>query len=596
MINECLAVFGEMLQEKTDKLIMDTHVPKDGTYLIMKYQRGEFVLQDAPINLMLDKKSKEMQGRDYYYTDIQAWDYYSQLLEMNKRMDNAKIIHSNNYLAFFVKKENLIRKKLTKNIINDYYKILENPYLKYKDSKRKEIYQQIESQIGTPDSKYIHYIKDWVLEHIFQVEQYGVNLEEKNYLKIFFILGEKQKDLELFQKENKRYLLPNIYNKNDFNVKINGEIYGLPNNNMGMNTNKPYLENKTRKITVPYLLNSNDVLLQKNFFDYLSNMACIRYNNIYIDYDKKNITAFPDGKYPDCDFIGGYMRIKKAKTEVEIIRLEPSIIYRDKLQKNFKYLNYLQLDMDNPKIQIEGYGKKISRKRQLLDLLDDIIFSKYLINNFDTEPGALPKVDARLKQSILLGREVINNWFNKGIDIGIESILKKIAITLTLNSIAKGNELRSKHQFNFYYSLLDYYNEGGMTMTDRTEEVSNLVRNKINQKEDTSFSKDMEYYYGVGQLINYFLSLSQTKNKTLSLANPFFDCKNNSILREKLFRTYRKYNYNMGLYSSRVKRLYAMIVGYNASQTIDRDFMLYGFLSNSLVYEKNENKKESTDE
>lgn len=54
-----------------------------------------------------------------------------------------KIIHSNNYLSFFVKKENLRpdknnNVKLTEEIIDNYYDALLNPRIKYKSDKRKK--------------------------------------------------------------------------------------------------------------------------------------------------------------------------------------------------------------------------------------------------------------------------------------------------------------------------------------------------------------------------------------------------------------------------------------------------------------------------
>ncbi|MCS4473106.1 hypothetical protein JQ038_17150 [Clostridium botulinum] len=46
---------------------------------------------------------------------------------MNKPIDSNKIIHSNNYLSFFVKKESVVNGKLNEKIIDDYYEILKNP-------------------------------------------------------------------------------------------------------------------------------------------------------------------------------------------------------------------------------------------------------------------------------------------------------------------------------------------------------------------------------------------------------------------------------------------------------------------------------------
>ena len=80
-----------------------------------------------------------------------------------------------------------------------------------------------------------------------------------------------------------RYLVPNIYNSNDYNLEVEGEVYGLPNNNLGMNAKKPFLSSRTKKIEVPFLLNKEEVLLQKQFFDHLMNYAMAGKSNVYID-------------------------------------------------------------------------------------------------------------------------------------------------------------------------------------------------------------------------------------------------------------------------------------------------------------------------
>ena len=65
--------------------------------------------------------------------------------------------------------------------------------------------------------------------------------------------------------KNDRYLVPNIYNSNDYNLEMKGEVYGLPNNNLGMNAKKPFLSSRTKKIEVPFLLNKEESFFRKSF-------------------------------------------------------------------------------------------------------------------------------------------------------------------------------------------------------------------------------------------------------------------------------------------------------------------------------------------
>ena len=69
---------------------------------------------------------------------------------MNKPMDGKKVIHSNNYFSFFVKKDSILTKKLTEAIIDGYYEVLKNPLeQKYKKSKEAgKIYELFEEEEG----------------------------------------------------------------------------------------------------------------------------------------------------------------------------------------------------------------------------------------------------------------------------------------------------------------------------------------------------------------------------------------------------------------------------------------------------------------
>lgn len=69
----------------------------------------------------------------------------------------------------------------------------------------------------------------------------------KELCKSIFIYPDELKTKELYAKENERYLFPNIYNRNDFNMERNGKIVGLPNDNITLNDNKPYLKTKQEK-------------------------------------------------------------------------------------------------------------------------------------------------------------------------------------------------------------------------------------------------------------------------------------------------------------------------------------------------------------
>ena len=192
------------------------------------------------------------------------------------------MIHSNNYLAFWVKQESLENGKLDEAAIDRYFDVLRNPREKYKKPQDRKMYDYIAEQIGDIDQERLEKNRTWIKENVFRLEELNILLSGKNYLKIFF-----EGDEELYIKEEQRYVMTKIFNKNDYNLELEEKILGLPNDNLGLNSKKPYMENKTRRVPVSYLITPEEAVLQRKFFDYLMNKANAGETDLYFDTTKK---------------------------------------------------------------------------------------------------------------------------------------------------------------------------------------------------------------------------------------------------------------------------------------------------------------------
>lgn len=575
MLKDCLEVFKNKLDDK-DRLILDEYVLSDGTYVIVSPKEDRFEMLE-PINIKFDKKSKEVDRSNNYYEKLCFYEYNSYYLESNKAIKD-KNIFSNNYLTFFIKKESIYAGKITNDVIDSYFSILENPYLKYPKSKAKshEAYKNIEKELGPIDIEKLEKHKKWIKENIYELAE---KYKGKDYLKIFF-----EADNEEYIREGKRYFIPNIYNSSDYNKKIKDKILGLPNNNMGMNSKKPFLENKTRSEKVPYLIDSDEVMLQKKFFDFLLNKANLGKVNIYLN--DEEIIANENGKTLERGFNGIFLRIKKGK-ELEIQGSDIITNYRPKLMKMFNYKNILG---DSIEEKSQEFYCEFNDRKDMEKVLDTVLFSKYLINNYFNEAKDISIKDDVLKSNLLMGRDAIFNWLYKGYKNGIDKVLSKISINLIKGSIDKGNFKKAKDQFNLRWSFEEYFN-GGINMADIVYEMQINLRNKINSNDIEKITSDDEFYFAIGQLVNYLLSLSKSKNKTQSLINPFINAKSNEIIKEKLRALYLKYNYVIEQKSKRFNNLYGMILSYNPSGKVNQDMILAGYLKSSLIYEK-DNKED----
>lgn len=130
MLKDCLEVFERQMEKVRikgrgeDSLILDSYIPADGCYILVN-SKGEIICQ---VDLKFNKKTKQMEGiSERHYDKLCFFDYHSRLVSMDKPVDSKKVIHSNNYLSFWVKQENLSNGKLNEEAIDRYFDVLSNP-------------------------------------------------------------------------------------------------------------------------------------------------------------------------------------------------------------------------------------------------------------------------------------------------------------------------------------------------------------------------------------------------------------------------------------------------------------------------------------
>ena len=605
MFEECLEVFKREL-DYDNNLILDEYIPADGSYIIVDAEGKIKNYQD----IKLDKKKRgtsEAVVKGSYFKEICFYDYHSKLISMNKPID-SKVIHSNNYLSFAVKKES-ISSKLTEAIIDNYYDILKNPLeKKYKKSKEaSKIYQNFEKEYSPVNIEILEKCRSWIKQHIFSIDKLvQIDLGKKDYLKIFFevfeVNEEDNKNRELFIQEDNRYIYPNIYNKSEYIINVKKKVYedtyGLPYYGINMNRKKPFLKIKTRKTFIPYLLDMDKALLQKQFFEYLMSLAVNGKNNIYIDIKNYRIRAYSDqDERKDFSEIssGYYLRIQKGK-ELEIQVQDNIVDYQNKLLLNFYYQDFFKMNVEN----YPEYTKDIgihSKRTSVGRLINEIFFSKYLLTSYFTDASDISVKDSVLKRTIVMYRNVIFDWIYKGIDDNFELAERRFALDLIKNALINNYTLRAMTQLNLHWSFKDYFTElkqqGGEKMAEIATEIRESIKERVTSKEEVKMPiNDKEYYYAVGQLAAYFISLSKAGKKSQSMINLVINISDDRVLKERLIQLYKKYNYAIDHYNVRFKNLFAMILGYKPDAQTDRqtkdEMILFGYMDSNSIYTKKE--------
>lgn len=203
-----------------------------------------------------------------------------------------------------------------------------------------------------------------------------------------------------------------IFNKNDYNVEIDGQIYGLSNDNLGLNSKKPYLEKKTRKMTIPYLITPEEAIRQRKFFDYLMNKANAGETDIFFDYDEKKIISKKRDQMVEGDFSGYFLKIQKGK-ELEIHHQDTIVDYKYFLKKKFLYRNVIGAE------DREGKYKEYVNRQGLQEIVNEVFYSKWLTGNYFTPEDEM-SIDGELKRILIWSREAVFAWLYKGREVGMD--------------------------------------------------------------------------------------------------------------------------------------------------------------------------------
>lgn len=595
MLKECIEIFKENYNRKGERFVTDNHQPKEGTcFFVTMMSGGKWEVTEK---LEIEKAKKKSGSERDAVSAHQKWpllqrlDYAGQLLDMNKPVDPRKIIHSSHCYAFFVKKENL-GGKLTAAVLEEYYEILADPLRKYGKSRpTKALYEETEQRLGPPNQEEIRMIRRWVSENLNRLAK---DCGEKGYLKLFFVYEDEEETLKAHQRESRRYLLPNLYNSNEYNIKRDGRQLGLPNNNMGMNSKKPFLAHKTRKTEVPWLIGQEDALIQAKFFDYLSGLTARGFSMAAFSPEDGRITAYKNGDDLEASFEGYLLRIQGGKETV--------ILGFDSISASSPNFRFVWKD-------IAGAGKegRINRKppeipygalvslNQVHTLVDQVFFSGFLRGNYCTEPGDLRISDGIMKRSILGARDAAYCWFYRDDREPFAKNLNRMILPLIKNTAVQGYHNKLREQLNLLWSLRDYFSETE-EMEETMERLTEQLRRKVQGKEIWAFSDDREYFFMVGQILKYYHFLRNAARKDLSFINAFLNIKSDKTLKEKLMNATKKYAFAVETKYTRLQRTLSNVMLYSPREGVQPELILAGFAFDSLFLEKSGTGRENIEE
>lgn len=575
MIDEALEVFRKIYDKEGEELVVSKHIPKDGTYILVNIKSGKII---EKLNIFYDKKSKKIDGElNQYYGYFRAFDYYSNLVDMNKPMDPKKTIHSNQIYSFFIKKDSIRENKLTKSIIEGYKKNLLNPEEKYNSKEAKELYKNIAEKLPKIEKDIVEDIFLWIEDNVN--ENLLENDNKKDYLKIFFVEEDLDKSLEVFKNEHKRYIIPNIFNSNDYNKKIGETIYGLSNNNMGLNAKKAFLENKTRRVSTPYLVNTDEILLQYAFYNYL--LPEVKQGNYFIYFLENEI--IPRTYKEGCPNGAKYLLNASYSKDVDIKNF--NVISKNNDEEiiiNFKEILH-QKKKDTDEIE---YGNL--NREKMMNNINKIFFYNSLLGNFLLNDGDLDIKDIEVKKLLMKYRNAFYKWFYLNDEAEVKKNIRKIYLDAVMVAIGNGHFFKASQQLDFGFCLEKYF-YGKSELMEEIMNVKEVFLNHTLSEEDWEFSNDEEYFFAVGQILAYINYMRNSKAKSLNFIKQLTFVKNIDVLKEKIKKIVISYSHIFETKNKKINRTISNISLYQPKE-IRIDILLAGFTADIIFFKKREEK------
>jgi len=558
MIYDLLSVFREEYEAKGDKLILDNYELKEGIYIKVKSSGDieSYIVKRKNRELIFTDSDGGLNHTAYEW--LKERDYYSSYLNSNKSFYDKKI-HNINYLSLFMKIESFISedpKKLIKDDSIKYqYKHLCN-YKKFSKPKEKEILETFQEQLqDRVRRKDIVKKYRWIRDNIESIVTLAKEHEVKNYIKIFF-----DEPIEKYQDESNIYYAIKIFNDISFSKKIENEVFGLSDSNMGLNAKKPFLEQKTRKEKAPFLLKKEDALLAKKFFDWLKFQK-------FMDKNPLSDEFFINRDFRDKDVIIDFDHIplKISKLLEPIVIRNHLLITKGKVTLEDETIEYLNL---------------------LEDKVDEVLYNRQLKNNYYGE--VYKKLDNHFASLIYSTRDAMVNYFKKYDDRGFYVVIKKYATYLAIEHLVRSRFLQAGLCLNLKFSLLEYKKEENVM---DIKEMQEKMIDKLLDNDYDKLDKD-EFFYLCGQVARYLIGQSQSHQKNGDMLEAYLRANSTTKLKRVVESEYFKYKHAISINFVKFNNAMSLVMSYPGAEKLslseNMDSFLVGALSDNIFYMKRE--------
>lgn len=587
LLNEFMDHQNQYPEFDVDTMLMQNYRLKPGLYLRIK--------EDGGIDEFYATAKTELPDNDPLVEWFKQADFASSLIEMNKPVDPKKQIHSNNRYTLFCKLETFCQNKQLNLQFVEHIDRYFSSIVNIKDKTSSEIlaaagYEPLVKEVVEECKVRLSACLDEVVQRINHHD-----IKDNCYIKLFLDVG-----LEKYFHESGRYLLPRIFNSNDYNETINGQVFGLSNANMGMNAKKPYLEHKTTEFKVPYRITADEGVLLHKFFIWLNGIereGKPLYSG-YLPLGKHSPGLFAEVTEMNIRKPAAFLHLDKGMSvTIDDYDFIPS--FGDKMDKPLQFINYLEMD-EYP----AGTLNALSAVEAHINLY---LYGGQLIRNYYADKIQISdNLSQTLIVQLMMTRKAMHSWLRKGDDSIIQHSvdqLTKGVVVARLQNLKYISELANA--LNVRLSLLRYFKGEENDMGDVIAESYRALKDKVldkDNKEQIICQDSVEFYLAVGQTLYYFFSLSEAQRINYDvLWRGIVSTSNAAGVKAEHNKYFKKYAHAINIDNPRFNRLLCIVTSYAPAEEepVNLDALLFGFAADSIIYYKdkkdNEDKSKDSD-
>lgn len=598
MLKQCVDIFTDTYDEKE---LIDNCLLKEGYYALITRDKSNKLIFNENNTFEVNKK---VDTSAPLYRQVATYNYYSTMFS-NKPITSMKdSILSCNYYSFFTTANAVDTDKITEDLLNSYYSILENPKLKYKDIQL-DLYDYVENNmLSKVNIDEVQEIKQFMLENykkILATLEHRFNYKRKppnstgsaKSSKIFKILIEASVDD--YKREFNRYYYLNCFTTMSSIIQKEDNFWGAPAIDFTMNEKKPFLKNFTRKQRIPILTEYKDTLNTMQFNKYLQGFYSLGYRHYYFNVETNEMNKFKDdefdNKFFNRRFNGIYLKYEKTGDKTKNISCLENIMFKPDKLKKLSLTNKIFEINDNYMNLYKDYYEKNS----ILNLISLTFFNGLLVDykkidsdSFDIKgfmPYELREIMGKYKESLL-------KWAFTQDDNLIRSIYYNMFKDVLKYNLTDDYNVRIKLPsiINLYFALDKYL--GGNDMLKNNLGHLNSLDAKLELKTDFTFENNEEFCFAVGHLARYLINQNESQQNKNNLFTPILSERNVYKYKEHIKRLYKKYAYKLS--GSYLEILMSAVIGYvPVSNEIDESALLSGYLSKNLLFKSRKNKKEN---